>query len=187
MPCAHQRMWHVVSLNGHQGRTAEHLAAPEPRSQAAEHGLVRVVVDLGSQPDLVVLVELVAWKAARPRLVSCQLSLYTRWAVWSSVKRSWRDGPRATAVHRRSPAVTLVARVVAPQLRLTLPQTAPRAAELAAHQPRSGSLPCDQFDQYCEVRLAAKANDDTHKSMLSCLGSWRRGQPGARPSFPDDH
>ena len=43
------------------------------------------------------------------------------------------------------------------------------AAELTAHQPRSGSLPRDQFDQYCEVRLAAKANDDTHKSMLSCL------------------
>ena len=26
-----------------------------------------------------------------------------------------------------------------------------------------------------------------HKSMLSCLGSWLRGQPGARLSFPDDH
>ena len=47
-------------------------------------------------------------------------------------------------------------------------------------------LTYDQFDQYCEVRLAAKANDDTHKSMLSCLGSWLRGQPGARLSFPDD-
>ena len=65
---------------------------PEPRPQAAEHGLVRVVVDLGSQPDLAVLVELVAWKAARPRLVSCQLGR-TRGAVWLSVKRSWRDGP----------------------------------------------------------------------------------------------
>ena len=65
---------------------------PAPRSQAAEHGLVRVVVGLGSQPDLAVLVELVAWKAARPRLVSCQLGR-TRGAVWSSVKRSWRDGP----------------------------------------------------------------------------------------------
>ena len=42
---------------------------------------------------------------------------------------------------------------------------------MATHQPRSDSLPGDQFDQYCEVRLAAKANDDTHKSMLSCLGS----------------
>ena len=46
------------------------------------------------------------------------------------------------------------------------------AAELATQQPRSGSLPGDQFDQNCKVRLAAKANDDTHKSMLSCLGSW---------------
>ena len=60
------------------------------------------------------------------------------------------------------------------------------AAELIAHQPRSGSLPGDQFDQYCEVRLAAKVNDDTHKSMLSCLVSWIRGQPGALLSFPDD-
>ena len=34
---------------------------------------MRVVVGLGSQPDLAVLVELVAWKAARPRLTSCQL------------------------------------------------------------------------------------------------------------------
>ena len=50
----------------------------------------------------------------------------------------------------------------------------------------SGSLPRDQFDQYCEVRLAAKANDDTHKSMLSCLGLWRRGQPSDRVSFPYD-
>ena len=65
---------------------------PDPRSQAAEHGLVRVVVGLGSQPDLAVLVELVAWKAARPRLVSCQLGR-TRGAVWRSVKRSWCDDP----------------------------------------------------------------------------------------------
>ena len=58
---------------------------------------------------------------------------------------------------------------------------------MAVNQPRSGSLPGDQFDQYSEVRLAAKANDDTHKSMLSCLVSWLRGQPGARLSFTDDH
>ena len=43
------------------------------------------VVGLGSQPDLAVLVELVAWKAARPRLVSCQLGR-TRGAVWRSVR-----------------------------------------------------------------------------------------------------
>ena len=53
---------------------------------------MRVVVGLGSQPDLAVLVELVAWKAARPRLVSWQLGR-TRGAVWRAVKRSWRDGP----------------------------------------------------------------------------------------------
>ena len=57
---------------------------------------------------------------------------------------------------------------------------------MKAHQLRSGNLPGDQFDQYCEVRLAAKANDDTHKSILSCSLSWLRGQPGARLSFPDD-
>ena len=86
-----------------------------------------------------------------------------------------------------APAVTLVARAVAPAPFDATPDGPTCAAELATHQPRSGSLPGDQFDQYCEVRLAAKANDDTHKSMLSCLGSWLRGQPGARLSFPDDH
>ena len=82
--------------------------------------------------------------------------------------------------------VTLVARAVAPapfDATLDGPMC---AAELSAHQPRSCSLLGDQLDQYCEVRLAAKANDDTHKSMLSCLVSWRRGQPGALLSFPDD-
>ena len=86
-----------------------------------------------------------------------------------------------------APAVTLVARIVAPAPFDARPDGPMYAAELSAHQPRSGSLSGDQFDQYCEVRLAAKANDDTHKSMLSCLGSWRRGQPGARLSFLDDH
>ena len=83
--------------------------------------------------------------------------------------------------------MTLWARAVAPTPFDAKPDGPTSAAELSAHQPRSGSLPGDQFDQYCEVRLAAKANDDTHKSMLSCLGSWLRGQPGARLSFPDDH
>ena len=62
---------------------------------------MHVVVDLGSQPDLAVLVELVAWKAARPRLVSCQLGR-TRGTVWSSVKRSWCDGP-CHQCHRGAP------------------------------------------------------------------------------------
>ena len=83
--------------------------------------------------------------------------------------------------------MTLVARVVAPAPFHAPPDGPTGAAELVAHQPRSGSLPGDQFDQYCEVRLAAKANDDTHKSMLSCLVSWLRGQPGAQLSFTDDY
>jgi hypothetical protein len=62
---------------------------------------VRVVVGLGSQPDLAVLVELVAWKGARLRLVSYQLGR-TRGAVWRSVKRSWRDGP-CHQCHRGAP------------------------------------------------------------------------------------
>ena len=98
----------------------------------------------------------------------------------TAVLRGSSRAPRCTAV-------TLVARAVAPAPFDATPDGPTCAAELATHQPRSDSLPGDQFDQYCEVRLAAKANDDTHKSMLSCLGSWLRGQPGARLSFPDDH
>ena len=33
----------------------------------------------------------------------------------------------------------------------------------------------------------SQCDDNTRKSMLSCLVSWLRGQPGARLSFPDDH
>ena len=80
-----------------------------------------------------------------------------------------------TAVLRGAPrctAVTLVARVVAPAPFDATPDGPTCAAESITHQPRSGSLPRDQVDPYCEVRLAAKANDDTHRSMLSCLGSW---------------
>ena len=62
---------------------------------------MRVVVGLGSQPDLAVLVELVAWKAARPRLVSYQLGR-TRGAVRRGVKRSWRDGS-CHQCHRGAP------------------------------------------------------------------------------------
>ena len=57
-----------------------------------------------------------------------------------------------------------MARAVAPAPFDAKPDGPTCAAELSAHQPRSDSLPGDQFDQYCEVRLAAKANDDTHKS-----------------------
>ena len=85
-----------------------------------------------------------------------------------------------------APAVTLVARAVAPAPFDATSDGPMCAAELSAQQPRSGSLPRDQIDQNCKVRLAAKANDDTHKSMLSCLVSWLRGQPGTRLSFPDD-
>ena len=71
-------------------------------------------------------------------------------------------------------------RVVAPARFDAMADAPTYAAELSSHQPRSGSLPRDQIGQYCEVRLAAQVNDDTHKSMLSCLESWRRGRPGAR-------
>ena len=71
-----------------------------------------------------------------------------------------------------------MARAVAPAPFDATPDGPTCAAELVTHQPRSDSLPGDQFDQYCEVRLAAKANDDTHKSMLSCLGS--RGSGGSQ-------
>ena len=57
--------------------------------------------------------------------------------------------------------MTLVARAVAPAPFDATPDGPTCAAELIAHKPRSGSLPGDQLDQYCEVRLAAKANDDT--------------------------
>ena len=82
--------------------------------------------------------------------------------------------------------MTLVARAVAPAPFDATPDGPTCAAELAAYQPRSGSLPGDQFDQFCEVRLAAKGIDDTHTSMLSCLGSWLRGRPGARLSLIDN-
>ena len=94
-----------------------------------------------------------------------------------------KGSTRGSSVHRGD---TVVARAVVPAPFDATPDGPTCAVELAAHQPTSGSLPGDQFDQYCEVRLAAKANDDTHKSMLSCLESWLRGQPCARLSFPDD-
>ena len=54
-----------------------------------------------------------------------------------------------------APAVTLVARAVAPAPFDATPDGPTCAAELVTHQPRSDSLPGDQFDQYCEVGLAA--------------------------------
>ena len=51
--------------------------------------------------------------------------------------------------------MTLVARAVAPAPFDATPDGPTCAAELATRQPRSGSLPRDQIDQYCEVRLAA--------------------------------
>ena len=65
---------------------------------------MRVVVGLGSQPDLAVLVELVAWKAARPRLTSCQLGR-TRGAsgVASNGAGATARATSVTAVHRGAP------------------------------------------------------------------------------------
>ena len=104
-------------------------------------------------------------------------------ALTAVLKGSTRAPGAPLSVHRGD---TSVARAVAPAPFDAKPDGPTCAAEMAAHQPRSGSLPRDQFDQYCEVRLAAKANDDTHKSMLSCLGSWLRGRSGARLSLTDD-
>ena len=51
------------------------MAPPSaPRNQAAESGLRRIDVELAAtQPNLAALVDIVAWKAARPRLMSFQL------------------------------------------------------------------------------------------------------------------
>ena len=48
------------------------MAPPSaPRNQAAESGLRRIDVELAAtQPNLAALVDIVAWKAARPRLMS---------------------------------------------------------------------------------------------------------------------
>ena len=71
--------------------------------------------------------------------------------------------------------MTLVARAVAPAPFDATPDGPTCAAELITHQPRSDSLPGDQFDQYCEVRLAAKANDDTHSVHAQLLGIVAQG------------
>ena len=53
--------------------------------------------------------------------------------------------------------VTVVVRVVAPAPFEAAPDASACAAELTTHQPRSGSLPRDNIDQCCEVRLAANS------------------------------
>ena len=134
------------------------------------------------------------WSGSKRSRTSAQLCSMLAWCALGhggvAVPRQWRPSAGRTGPLVRGifpSAVTLVARIVAPAPFDATPDGPTCAAELSAHQPRSSSLPRDQFDQYCEVRLAAKVNDDTHKSMLSCLGSWLRGRPGARLSFPDDH
>ena len=75
-----------------------------------------------------------------------------------------------------------MARVVAPAPFDAPPDGPTCAAELSAHQPRSGSLPRDQFRStitgYCEVRLAAKANDDRTRTR-PCSAACDRGAGSA--------
>ena len=69
-----------------------------------------------------------------------------------------------------APAVTLVARAVAPAPFDATPDGPTCAVELAAYQPTSGSLPGDQFDQYCEIMAPG--------APLRRAGT--RGDPAAR-------
>jgi hypothetical protein len=64
-----------------------------PRNQAAESGLRRIDVELAAtQPNLAALVDIVAWKAARPWLMSCQLG----WAAHSEAPDAASNGAGAT-------------------------------------------------------------------------------------------
>ena len=74
-------------------------------------------------------------------------------------------------VHR----VTVVVRVVAPAPFEAAPDAPACASELATHQPRSGSLPRDNIDQYCEVRLAANS---TSIRLSPDSAAWFRGAEG---------
>ena len=66
-------------------------------------------------------------------------------------------------------------RVVAPAPFEAAPDAPACASELATHQPRSGSLPCDNIDQYCEVRLAANSTSIRPSPDSS---AWFRGAEG---------
>lgn len=68
--------------------------------------------------------------------------------------------------------MTLVARVVAPAPFDAAPDSPTCAAELSAHQPRSVSLPRDQIDQYCEVRLGPR-----HRERETPVAAPRREPP----------
>ena len=71
--------------------------------------------------------------------------------------------------------VTVVVRVVAPAPFEAAPDAPACASELATHQPRSGSLPRDNIDQYCEVRLAANS---TSIRLSPDSAAWFRGAEG---------
>ena len=71
-------------------------------------------------------------------------------------------------------------RVVAPAPFEAAPDAPACAVVLATHQPRSGSLPRDNIDQYCEVRLAGNS---TSIRLSPDSSAWFRGAeapPGAR-------
>ena len=82
-----------------------------------------------------------------------------------------RRSLRGSSVHR----MTVVVRVVAPAPFEAAPDAPACASKLATHQPRSGSLPRDNIDQCCEVRLAANS---TSIRLSPDSAAWFRGAEG---------
>ena len=85
--------------------------------------------------------------------------------------RPSRRSLRGSSVHR----VTVVVRVVAPAPFEAAPDASACAVELTTHQPRSLSLPRDNINQCCEVRLAANS---TSIRLSPDSAAWFRGAEG---------
>ena len=66
-------------------------------------------------------------------------------------------------------------RIVAPAPFEAAPDAPACAVELTTYQPRSGSLPRDNIDQYCEVRLAGNS---TSIRLSPDSAAWFRGAEG---------
>ena len=91
--------------------------------------------------------------------------------VFFRQSRPSRRSLRGSSVHR----MTVVVRVVAPapfEAALDAPAC---ASKLVTHQPRSSSLPRDNIDQCCEVRLAANS---TSIRLSPDSAAWFRGAEG---------